>query len=79
MSKSRIRKSTRKSRIRKSARKSRKSTLKCKCQQMVSSKIAINMREYKQGRFKSPKQAIAVAYSQVLKKSPNCKRVLKRK
>ena len=46
---------------------------------MVSNKIAINMKEYKQGRYKSPKQAIAVAYSQVLKKSPKCKKVLKRK
>jgi hypothetical protein len=46
---------------------------------MLSSKIAINMREYKNGRFKSPKQAIAVAYAQVLKQSPGCKRQLSRK
>jgi hypothetical protein len=46
---------------------------------MLSSKIANNMREYKNGRFKSPKQAIAVAYAQVLKQSPGCKRELSRK
>ena len=49
------------------------------CRDMLSSKIAINMREYKKGRFKSPKQAIAVAYAQVSKKSPACKRILSRK
>jgi len=49
------------------------------CRDMLSSKIAINMREYKKGLFKSPKQAIAVAYAQVAKKSPACKRFLSRK
>ena len=53
--------------------------MKKSCRDMLSSKIAINMREYKNGRFKSPKQAIAVAYAQVLKQSPGCKRVLSRK
>lgn len=52
---------------------------KTSCRDMLSSKIAINMREYKKGRFKSPKQAIAVAYAQVAKKSPACKRFLSRK
>lgn len=71
-----IKKSSRKKRTKKSVR---KSTLKQKCQRWVSNKIAINMKEYKAGKFKSPKQAIAVAYSQVLKKHPECKRVMKRK
>ena len=53
--------------------------MKKSCRDMLSSKIAINMREYKNGRFKSPKQAIAVAYAQVLKQSPGCKRELSRK
>ncbi len=45
------------------------------CQKRVSEKIAINMRE---GKYKSQKQAIAVAYSQVRKMSPACDRFLKR-
>jgi len=45
---------------------------------MVSAKIAINMREYKAGRYKSPAQAKAVAYAQVAQKSPMCKRILSR-
>lgn len=53
--------------------------MKKSCRDMLSSKIANNMREYKNGRFKSPKQAIAVAYAQVLKQSPGCKRELSRK
>lgn len=49
------------------------------CRDLLSSKIAINMREYKKGVYKSPKQAIAVAYAQVSKKSPACKRLISRK
>ncbi len=49
------------------------------CRDLLSSKIAINMREYKKGVYKSPKQAIAVAYAQISKKSPSCKRILSRK
>ena len=44
-----------------------------KCQKLLSNKIGINMAEYKQGRYSSPKQAIAVAYSQVRKAHPTCK------
>ena len=44
-----------------------------KCQKILSKKIGINMAEYKQGRYSSPKQAIAVAYSQVKKNHPGCK------
>jgi hypothetical protein len=36
------------------------------------------MAEYKAGRYKSPAQAIAVAYSQVQKKRPGCKKSLKK-
>ena len=44
-----------------------------KCQKALSNKIKINMKEYKTGRYISPKQAIAVSYSQTIKKYPRCK------
>ena len=39
------------------------------------------MKEYKQGnkRIKSAIQALAIAYSQIKKKYPNCSKSLKRK
>jgi hypothetical protein len=37
------------------------------------------MDEYRAGRWSSPKQAVAVSYSQVQKKHPKCKRHLARK
>ena len=37
------------------------------------------MKEMKEGRYKSPAQAIAVSYSQILKEFPHCKKVLKKK
>lgn len=66
-----IKKSTRKSRARKSAI--------GKCRQMVYKKVSINLKEYKQGRYLSPQQAIAVAYSQIRKKHPSCKKYLTKK
>ena len=60
----------------------RKSSLKSKslCKSRLSKKIAINMREMKEeGKYVSKAQAIAVAYSQVQKMYPGCKRVLKKK
>lgn len=50
----------------------RKKKLSKKCSRFLKKKIGINMREYKEGRFKSPSQAIAVSYSQMRKKFPNC-------
>lgn len=50
-----------------------------KCRKYLGKKIGINMNEYKAGRFVSPAQAIAVSYSETLKKFPSCKRFLKRK
>ena len=47
------------------------SPLKRSCQGDVSRKIAINMKEE---RYRSPQQAIAVAYAQVRKARPECKR-----
>jgi hypothetical protein len=51
-----------------------------KCRDVLSKKIGINMREYKSksSPIKSPKQAIAVSYSQVKKKYPSCKRFFKK-
>lgn len=43
------------------------------CKKQLQKKIKINMGEYKSGRWKSPKQAIAVSYSQVRRKFPQCK------
>lgn len=66
-------KSARKS-VRKSLRKSlRKSAHKLTCKQRVSQKIAININE---GRYANRAQAIAVAYSQIAKQYPHCKRYL---
>ena len=44
------------------------------CKKELQKKIRINMNEYKSGRYKSPKQAIAVSYSQIKKKYPSCKK-----
>lgn len=69
-----VRKSKKRSRSR-----SRKRLTKKKCLQHLQKKIAININEAKQGIFQSPKQAIAVAYSQIKKKYPSCKRYFKLK
>jgi hypothetical protein len=45
---------------------------KMSCKDYLRKKIEINMREFKEGRFKTAKQAIAVSYSQVRKKHPRC-------
>lgn len=50
-----------------------------KCKKYLRDKIAININEYKQGRYTSKAQAIAVSYSQIRKKHPSCKRILSRK
>ena len=69
-------KSRRKSR---SKRKSRNKRPLGKCRKYLGKKIGINMMEYKMGRWVSGSQAIAVAYSETLKKFPHCKQYLKRK
>jgi len=46
------------------------------CNKKLSEKIGINIRE---GKFSSRKQAIAVAYSQVQRKSPSCKKFFAKK
>jgi hypothetical protein len=63
--------------IRKQRRSKRRSKrIPSKCKEYLSKKIAINIRE---GIYASNAQAIAVAYSQVSKKHPSCKRVLRKK
>lgn len=42
------------------------------CKKKLQAKIKINIDEYRKGRWKSPKQAVAVSYSQVSRKYPEC-------
>jgi hypothetical protein len=49
-----------------------------KCQDFLSEKIVENMKEYKEGKYVSRKQALAVSYSQVKKKYPECSEFLKK-
>ena len=51
---------------------------KSKCKDLLQKKIKKNMKEYKQGRYVSRQQALAVSYSQVKKASPYCNRYFKR-
>ncbi len=57
------------------AQRKRRST---SCKASLRRKVGINMREMKKGRYSSPAQAVAVAYSQVRKARPSCRRVLKK-
>ena len=50
---------------------------KAECKKLLSNKIARNIREFKKGKYKSRKQAIAVSYSQIKKEYPYCKRYFK--
>jgi hypothetical protein len=59
--------------------KSRRSYTKAQCRSYLSRKIRVNMREFKKGRWVSPKQAIAISFSQTQKKYPGCQRFLKRR
>ena len=43
-----------------------------KCEKRLKKKIGININEMKDGRYKSKEQAVAVAYSQLYKKHPEC-------
>ena len=50
------------------------------CQEALSRKIRLNMREMKENKtFRTPKQAIAVSYSQVSKERPGCRAVFSRR
>ena len=45
-----------------------------KCLKDFEKKIKINLEEYKKGKYVSNKQALAVTYSQVLRKNPKCEK-----
>ena len=49
------------------------------CKQHVGAKIGKNLKELKQGKWKSKNQAIAVSFSQVINERPGCKKILKKK
>jgi hypothetical protein len=49
------------------------------CKNLLKEKIGVNIEEYKNGRYSSRNQAIAVAYSQVKKMKPLCDKYLKKK
>jgi hypothetical protein len=49
-----------------------------RCKNLLKKKIGINLNEYKDGIFKSRKQAIAVSYNQVKKIRPSCKKYFKK-
>tara|TARA_B100002051_G_C16168370_1_gene361547 strand:+ start:88 stop:399 length:312 start_codon:yes stop_codon:yes gene_type:complete len=47
-----------------------------KCLKDFEKKKNINLDEYKKGKYINNKQALAVSYSQVFKKNPNCKKYI---
>jgi len=57
--------------IRKSSK--RKSPKKSVCKQRLSDKIKVNMKEWKDGKYKTQQQALAVSYAQIKKMFPHCK------
>jgi hypothetical protein len=57
----------------KSRRRSRSYMTLARCKSALNDKIKINMREYNEGKYANRKQAIAIAYSQINKKYPQCK------
>lgn len=65
----------------KKSKKLKKKSLKSFCRRKLSKKISINIKEMKSGnkRIKSPRQAIAISYSQIKKKYPKCIKSLKKK
>jgi hypothetical protein len=61
--------------IKKSIRKSPKKMISKKnCKKKLSKKIKTNMDEWKSGRYVSQEQALAVSYSQIKRKYPDCDR-----
>ena len=47
-----------------------------KCNKLFKNKLSSNLGEYKKGRFQNYKQALAVTYSQVLRKDPKCNKYI---
>ena len=74
---SRKRRSSKPGSRRRSKKPSKKNVyMKLDCNAELKEKIKINTREYNNGKYSSRKQAIAVAYSQIKKKYPQCKEQL---
>lgn len=48
------------------------------CKDKLNEKIRKNMNEYKKGKIKSRRQALAISYSQVKRKIPQCTTYFKR-
>lgn len=48
------------------------------CRDKLSGKIRENMKEFKEGRLSSQKQAIAISFSQVRKSDPKCTKAFNR-
>ena len=44
-----------------------------KCYKYLQNKISYNLDEYKKGKYKTSKQAIAISYAQAKLKYPDCK------
>ena len=47
-----------------------------KCNKLFKNKLSTNLGEYKKGRFQNYKQALAVTYSQVLRKNAKCSKYI---
>tara|TARA_B100000029_G_scaffold326880_1_gene319297 strand:- start:111 stop:323 length:213 start_codon:yes stop_codon:yes gene_type:complete len=53
--------------------------IEAKCKKHLRNKIIVNIKEFEKGKyFKSRKQAIAVAYKQIIKKYPECSSLFSR-
>lgn len=61
-----------------SRKRSRKVDVQTLCKRRLQKKIEMNIKEYEQGKFISRQQALAVAYSQVNSKYPECRQFYKR-
>jgi len=49
------------------------------CKALAEAKIKHNIEEYKEGRYSSPQQAVAVGYAQARKAYPKCVECLTKK
>ncbi len=47
-----------------------------KCNKLFKKKLSTNLGEYKKGRYQNYKQALAITYSQVLRKNPKCSKYI---
>lgn len=54
-------------------------SLETKCKAYLQKKIRENLKEFEAGKFVSRSQAIAVSYSQTLKKYPSCEQIFPRR